>query len=321
MLFHSPCSYGWTHSNHTQKCYKYIEAKTEWIDATKTCKSDSSNPTVNLASVPDKTTNDFLMGLTSKNAWLGGFQKYYRSWLWSDESQWTGYENWGVGQPSNNYDKKYLMFNLYTHGTWSNQKNAKYAEGSLCQYDPEPCAPDWSFSENTNLCYKFVNILTNWNDAINTCKSSIENPSANLASIPDKSTNDFLARLATTVSSWIGASKNSDGDWAWSDGSGWNYTNWGSGEPSSGNATLFNWPGSFLGKWKTQMSNDYLAPVLCQYDLREKTTTTCTATPATTCSTISDQTLCTTISEGVCSITQKLQGTKLQIKLKYLICN
>ena len=308
-------------------CYKYIEAKTEWIDAINTCKSETNNPTVNLASVPDKTTNDFLMGLTTKNAWFGGFQDFSHvswtwDWTWSDESQWTGYENWGVNQPSNNGDKKYLLMNLYDEGTWSNEFNdAAYAQGSLCQYDPEPCAPDWSFSENTNLCYKFVNILTNWNDAINTCKSSIENPSAKLASIPDKSTNDFLSRLATTVSSWIGASKNSDGDWAWSDGSGWNYTNWGSGEPSSGNATLFNWPGSFLGKWKTQMSNDYLAPVLCQYDLREKTTTTCTATPATTCSTISDQTLCTTISEGVCSITQKLQGTKLQIKLKYLICN
>ena len=133
-----------------------MEGKTGWNDAIKNCQSDIRNPTVNLASVPDKTTNDFLMGLTTKNAWLGGFQKYYRSWLWSDESQWTGYENWGVGQPSNNYDKKYLMFNLHAHGTWSNQKNAKYAEGSLCQYDPEPCAPDWSFSENTNLCTMFL---------------------------------------------------------------------------------------------------------------------------------------------------------------------
>ena len=141
-------------------------------------------------------------------------------------------------------------------------------------------------------------------------------------------TNDFLARLTNRVSLWIGASKNSDGDWAWSDGSGWNYTNWGStGETGAGNHAVINWPGYFLGHWKSQTSNDYLAPALCQYDLREETTTattpsppatttcpppvtcsaqsttTCPATPTTTCSTIYNYTLCTAITQGVCSIT------------------
>ena len=242
---------------------------------------------------------------------MGGIKDNSENWSWSDGSPWTGYENWFDGQPSIDQGKDFLMVNLYSHGQWNNDDDdASHAEGALCQYDPEPCALDWSFAEHNNLCYKVVNIQTNGGEAVNTCKEAIANPSANLASIPDQMTNGFLARLTNRKSSWIGASKNSDGDWAWSDGSGWNYTNWGSGEPSSGNATLFNWPGSFLGKWKTQMSNDYLAPVLCQYDLREKTTTTCTATPATTCSTCSATPTPTT--------TTTTQGTERQIKLKYL---
>ena len=281
-----------------------------------------------LASVPDKATNDFLTFLTKdtkERAWLGGIKDNSENWSWSDGSPWTGYENWFDDQPSSDQDKDFLMFNLYGHGTWSNDADdATHAEGSLCQYDPEPCALDWSFAEHNNLCYKVVNIQTNGGQAVNTCKDAIANPSANLASIPDHMTNDFLARLTNRLTSWIGASKNS-GDWAWSDGSGWNYTNWGSaGETGAGNHAVINWSGYFLGQWKSQTSNDYLAPALCQYDLKEETittatpsppatttcpppvtttTTTCPATPTTTCSTIYNYTLCTAITQGVCSCT------------------
>ena len=95
-------------------------------------------PTINLASVPDKITNDLLGGLTTKNAWIGGyFDETSDSWAWSDGSQWNGFEAWGVEKPSNDSSENYLMFNQPTDGAWSNVKNnAPYAEGYFCQYDP-----------------------------------------------------------------------------------------------------------------------------------------------------------------------------------------
>ena len=284
----------------------------------KTCQAESSNPTVNLVSVQDKATNDFLTALTEdtkERAWLGGKKDNSENWSWSDGSPWNGYENWFDGQPSSDQDKDFLMFNLYGHGTWSNDADdATHAEGSLCQYDPEPCALDWSFAEHNNLCYKVVNIQTNGGEAVNTCKDAIANPSANLASIPDQMTNDFLARLTNRVSSWIGASKNSDGDWAWSDGSEWNYTNWDSaGETGAGNHAVINWPGYFLGQWKSQKSNDYLAPALCQYDLREETTIATTPSPPVTCSTTIT---CPATPSTTCKEKFKRALRELQEKLK-----
>ena len=185
------------------------------------------------------------------------------------------------------------MINLYKTGTWNDAENdAQYADGSLCQYDPEPCEQGWVFSEHNNLCYKLVNVHTNWGDAINTCKAAIANPSANLASIPDQRTNSFLARLTYRVISWIGASNNSDGDWAWSDESQWNYTNWGPEEPSTGNNVVINWPGFNSGMWKSVFTEDHLAPALCQYDLNVETTATTTLPPTCAPSTTTTTSTC-----------------------------
>ena len=242
---------------------------------------ESNNPSVNLASVPDKTTNDFLSSLTTGKAWLGGYRTESKSWAWSDGSQWTGYENWFDDEPSNDENNDYLMMNHFQHSSWSNEENsALYAYGTLCQYDPEPCDSGWKFSEHTNLCYKFIEVKTSWDNALISCKEAIDNPTANLASIPDLSTNAFLARLTNSDTSyWIGGFKSSGGDWAWSDGTEWNFDNWGPEEPSSGDAeshTIFA-----RGIWSSVVTVDQLFSPLCQYDINEGKTTTTSATTVT----------------------------------------
>ena len=60
----------------------------------------SPNPSSTLASVLDNATNSFLTNLTggSEWTWIGGYQDDDKIWTWADESEWTGYNNWGPGR-------------------------------------------------------------------------------------------------------------------------------------------------------------------------------------------------------------------------------
>ena len=64
------------------------------------------------------------------------------------------------------------------------------------------------------------------------CQKATDNPTASLVSIPDKITNDFLNSL-TMVETWAGGYLKSEGQWAWTDGSEWKYTNWAQGQPNN----------------------------------------------------------------------------------------
>ena len=256
--------------------------------------------------------------LTSENAWIGGSRDESGSWTWSDGSQWTGYENWHEGQLNPGQNEDYIMFNFPVVGDWSNvKKDESYVQGSLCQYNPEPCESGWAFSEQTNLCYKLVNVKTIRADAIKTCKEATLNPSANLASIPDQDTNFFLARLNYKISAWIGASKSSEGDWVWSDGRQWNYTNWGTdGEPSIGDQIVFNWPGLSSGQWTNVLTVGHLAPALCQYDAKSKNETTSTASTTTRTSSATSTITTTNSRAGEQALRQGLGSCSA-----YKVCN
>ena len=191
-------------------------------------------------------------------------------------------------------DENYLIFNYRREGIWKSELNS-HKQGSLCQYDPRPCQTGWRYSEFNGQCYQLVRVKTNWTEAIKTCKSATTNPSANLASIHDYQTNYCLAMLTKRVSSWIGASRNPDGDWTWSDGTEWGYTNWGKGEPNnfanSEDYVLFNWPGIASGMWNDHNSDaDNIASALCQYKLVSDDITTTTSTTTTTTTTITTST-------------------------------
>ena len=80
--------------------------------------------------------------------------------------------------------------------------------------------------------------------------------------------NNFLTTL-TQDRAWIGGMK-IHGNWQWTDGSTWGYTNWAQNQPDDAHGgqdrTQFNWGGT--GKWD-DVSGDYYPyltglPFICQ---------------------------------------------------------
>uniref|UniRef100_A0A8C1M0H3 C-type lectin domain-containing protein n=1 Tax=Cyprinus carpio TaxID=7962 RepID=A0A8C1M0H3_CYPCA len=105
----------------------------------------------------------------------------------------------------------------------------------------EKCPNGW-----TNFgvrCYKFFSASVNWITAERNCQSL----DANLASVHNKLENDFLQSLlpSSTTHIWVGVHDGEqEGQWLWSDGTSYDYTNWCAGEPNNAgveNCMDINW--------------------------------------------------------------------------------
>ena len=103
------------------------------------------------------------------------------------------------------------------------------------------CAGDWVYSSHTNKCYKhFSSPQLPWDEARASCMSITSSTASassgsngDLASIPDEATNEFMKQQFSKDKGWIGGHLDSDGNWAWSDGTQWSYTAWGDGSPDN----------------------------------------------------------------------------------------
>ena len=121
-----------------------------------------------------------------------------------------------------------------------------------------------------------------WNDAEQECQSF----GGNLASIPNEATNNFLNNLREKRFRWIGGYDfNTGGEWKWSDGSPWSYTNWNKGYPM--NTEGKDYLSMFAdGDWGD--FHDAQLRFICQYtptDTATNTTTPTTTTKITTTTT------------------------------------
>lgn len=82
-------------------------------------------------------------------------------------------------------------------------------------------------------CYKFFSQTVNWVTAEKNCLGL----DANLASVHSKMDQDFLLSMLPSSSTrcWFGAHDgNHEGQWLWTDGTPFDYTNWVTGQPSGG---------------------------------------------------------------------------------------
>ena len=137
------CAEGWT-SFHL-KCYKHITTKMTWSDANNYCKSNPpsnsvvENLVLNLASVPDEETNNFLKSLKEERAWIGGYRDKVTSnqWKWTDGTPMI-YQSWASGEPKENGINMMTNFKPQNQqgrpwGQWDDQ-GSNVNIGFICQY-------------------------------------------------------------------------------------------------------------------------------------------------------------------------------------------
>ena len=124
-----------------------------------------------------------------------------------------------------------------------------------------PIGGNWSYYNGTNRCYKHVTTNMTWAEA----KRSCEIRGAELASVCDEATNDFLANL-TSDPVWIGGYKKWN-RWTWTDGTPWGFTAWKDGGfnyPFSESYIAMNFNGKSL--WTDHLPEGFLkAGFICQY--------------------------------------------------------
>ena len=119
------------------------------------------------------------------------------------------------------------------------------------------CPPGWKTPQTGGYCYKYFDQKMTWADAERTCRNErvrcIEDlwnkilircliHQANLVSIhgdyDEKYLEEFWFKNSPLMPIWLGGKVRQGGDginpnhWEWSDGTKWDYTHWGTGEPN-----------------------------------------------------------------------------------------
>jgi len=122
------CAEGW--ESFQGQCYKYFKSWKSWSEARASCQAAGGD----LASAGDEATNDFLSGLTSFRAWIGGRRvaTASREWIWTDGTTW-GFENWSWGNPNNFIAQNSLVINYGRRGQWNDDMGYKKM-AFICQY-------------------------------------------------------------------------------------------------------------------------------------------------------------------------------------------
>ncbi|XP_065107450.1 ladderlectin-like [Paramisgurnus dabryanus] len=127
----------------------------------------------------------------------------------------------------------------------------------------EDCPYDWTpFGVE---CYKFISTQETWIKAEKNCQSN----GGNLASVRSAVQNDFLLSLVPTGRrAWIGGQDGEvDGQWLWTDGSQFDFTNWCPKEPNNyqgvpENCLEISWNGQRC--WNDQPCTDSMGYICAQ---------------------------------------------------------
>ena len=165
---------------------------------------------------------------------------YFRYILWNNEHGWT------IGDSSSLTNSE--QYFLSGHEGW------KY------------------FADRGRFFKYFTSPVTRWTAVRSFCQVISPGNNGELASVPDRATNSFLATLMTkNQKAWIGGYKNQSGQWQWSDGTVWNFTNWAPDQPDNSHgqedSLVFNfaaWTSHGKGKWN-DANGVGAKEFICQY--------------------------------------------------------
>ena len=118
----------------------------------------------------------------------------------------------------------------------------------------QECKPGWE--ENGDHCFYWSTEIMAWDKAEEFCRTK----GAHLASVTSKATNDYIeAELKQRDHHLLigGSDKESEGTWKWSDGSTWEFTNWGTiqGQEQPSNHTGQNCLEYHISNWDWNDNN------------------------------------------------------------------
>ena len=125
------------YKSHGSHCYKFVDEKISWTQAEAKCSSEGGN----LASVPDEATNNFLVSIAPKRAFIGGYKKSDNTWAWSDGSPWS-FSKWYKGEPNNHGGSEEVVELITDYGAWFDvPRNHSFDRGFICQKNPSTIIP------------------------------------------------------------------------------------------------------------------------------------------------------------------------------------
>ncbi|XP_068210370.1 macrophage mannose receptor 1-like isoform X2 [Palaemon carinicauda] len=251
------------------KCYWAETGVKTWKEAELSCINEGGH----LASAANKAESSWLWVLAQQynleNPWIGcNNLEDAKVFRWSDTWPML-YTEWGKGEPvigSTNHSCATLNSE---NGLWF-LENCEVERNFICKYNsessPTPDTPTKGVCPYDNWldlgggsCYTIVTHTRPWTDANKWCA----NLGSNLASIHSKAELTLIIQAAHNITDpmWIGLIQMREG-FGWSDGSGYDFINWQTGEPNNGREECVEmYPGS--GHWNDNVCNN-ARPFICK---------------------------------------------------------
>ena len=127
-------------------------------------------------------------------------------------------------------------------------------------------SPAWTQAYN-GFCYLLVNNTWPWYVAETSC-DQVAAPGARLVSVHDVQLNAFLAEtVAGGGSAWLGARRATTyAEWAWTDGTPFDFSYWYAGEPSGGGELCAVANCGRVGEWCARSCHDFDCVFICEIE-------------------------------------------------------
>ena len=124
------------------------------------------------------------------------------------------------------------------------------------------CLKGWKFNPHSNKCILLVSANKNLQESRAACKALAKGNDGDLASSPNKQTQNFLkSEFELTGLTRLGAVK-IDGLWRWLDGTPWHYKQWGPSRPN-GEGNSMGMMGGDAAHWN-DCNEDRRTSFFCQ---------------------------------------------------------
>lgn len=219
-----------------------------WDDAKKACEKMGGH----LATISSAAENDAVVNLcksTSKGIyWLGAYSDGKGGWKWVTKEKFD-FNSWDKNQPSKSGEKYAQIYaenyeNNDHIGKWNDSNSFKgdiswfsvKNVGYICEFEPEKYVTSSVTTNGTSTYYVFDKQIS-WYNANYFCEIN----GGSLLTITSEKENEVISSLIKRGKSgayWLGTQNMlNDGEYLWTTGEDFDYSNWSKGNPSNDNAT------------------------------------------------------------------------------------